>query len=101
MNKLILFAQNDNLVQLTGVTDSTGTPVTGATLTGSLTPVNGGAATAALTFGDTAGEPGNYQAPLIAANVPAPGAYTLVVSGTANGLTLRVMMEAKVVARKM
>jgi hypothetical protein len=98
--KVILFNQNDNLVQLTGVTDSTGAPVTGAMLSGTLTPVAGGAVAANLTFGDLNGQPGNYQASLLAADVPAPGAYTLVVSGTANGLTLRVQADAKVLTRR-
>lgn len=98
MTKLTLYAGNDQILQLNGVTDSTGTPIAGAALTGALTPVAGGATTT-LTFGDVPNQAGNYTAPLSAANVPAPGTYRLTISGSVNGLTLSVQIEARVVTR--
>lgn len=84
MTNLTIFnGDNSQTIELTGVTDSTGTPITTATITGSLersgTVLTGGNIT--FTASATAGD---YTAILDSFDAPAGGAR-LTINGSANG----------------
>jgi hypothetical protein len=95
---ITLYAANDNQFVITGVTDATGTPITGATLTGTLSTPTGTVITT-VTFSDVSGQPGNYQGSILAASLPAIGSYVLVVAGTASGITFSAKATVKVATR--
>ena len=85
--KLLLYPENDQLVTLERVTDSTGALVYGATISGKLVDKSG-TEKVSLVFSEVNAPSGNYAAPLDAADVPDLGSYVLQVTGDCNGAAL-------------
>jgi hypothetical protein len=99
--KITLYNANDNVVNLTGVTDTTGAPITGASITGLIVDKTGTAVVGTpnpITFGDVSGSPGSYAGP-VPALVATAGTYTLRVSGTHTGVTLYAEVACAIATR--
>lgn len=96
-SRVVLYAGNDQLVSLLGVTDQNGNPITVATISGNI--VNSRGTAASLVFSAVAGSPGNFTAPLGAANVPPLGSYLLEIAGQSNGTTLALQVPCAVISR--
>jgi hypothetical protein len=98
--KLNLYINNDQLLTLTGVVDTTGTPIVGATISSVLLDSKGSVITGtSVTYTDVAGQAGSYSGVL--SNLSAsPGTGTLQITGTKGavhfGANVAVVIAARV-----
>ncbi len=94
MAAIKMYPKNDQLLTVTGLTDNTGAPVTGATVTATLvdkatkTPQTG-CTDVALT--DVDGTPGSYSATIAEDFVSAPGDYILQVTAVKDTLMISIL----------
>ena len=95
---LILYQGNDQTILLTQLVDYNGNVLTTAELTGKI--VNEAQETVLeLNFSPVEGSPGNYSAPISAANVPALGQYSIIIQGTADSWQTFVQFNCIVTTR--
>jgi hypothetical protein len=86
MTTLTLYGATDQLITITGVIDSGGLNVVGATITGQIVDKTGvSVANGALTFADVTRISGSYSAILSYLFQPAAKSYTLQITGVSSG----------------
>ena len=95
---IIFTGGNDQLIQLTGLVDQTGSAVTGATITASLSRSGVALANSTMTFTDVVGQAGNYTGTLSGFNASA-GPAILQVSGNHNGVNFGFQANVSITAR--
>jgi hypothetical protein len=99
-SKITAYQNNDQIITVEGLTGSTGSPITGASLTGTVVNPQG-TVLATITFADVEGTPGNYNAALPSASIPtAAGPYTFVITGSAGGLNLKTSSDLYVLGNR-
>jgi hypothetical protein len=99
---LILYLNNSQVLTVSGLSDSTGSLISNATLTASVTDPNGspvpGLQNIALTA--VSGAPGSYQAQLPQSMITALGpGYTTTVQGAAGASSISVSIPTTVTRR--
>ena len=97
--RLVIFTGgNDQILQLTGLVDQTGTAIVGATITAQLTRAGAPLLSSPVTFTDVPSQAGNYNGTLTGFN-GASGTAILQVTGSQNGVNFgfqtNVMVEAR------
>jgi hypothetical protein len=82
---LIYTGLNDQVIQLTGLVDQTGTAITGATITATLSRAGAVLPNGTVTFTDVPSQAGNYSGTLTGFN-GATGPAVLQVTGVHGGV---------------
>jgi hypothetical protein len=100
INLTIYNDDNSQEIVLSGLVDTTGTPVTAATITGSLTRSGVALAGGSLAFAAVGGTPGSYLALLNGFDAP-PGRANLDITGSKGTVTFNLSISVTIAERSL